>query len=216
MLCTDHQYIVRSLSLAFDTVTGLCGWIPVTYLNQMVVVISEVFFQNFLSGYVLQHSIGEYFRSLNQVEVDWGSDEGFELVLKTPFFPCSKMSKRLHVVDFKSWRECLLLGEVGNRTLTPLRIRSVESCLSMGQQFADPANTKKRRRTEKKVRKYYTIRADQKPSIPANGVEWWHDLFSPAILDFFSMGSEACHVVHCKLDVRREVKSYNCVWEQKT
>lgn len=201
------QHMLMLLRGLFNTVTGVCAWTPTLYGEQKIVVVSVPFVIWFLElpgnvnvtaaqvrtffGKDLHASRSPALSSLGNLNVVYKSDEFRDAVLATPFkLPNNRnrYAEDFFVAHMDEWMQ--LMSAHKNMINVVLDI-SVPVPEAIGQRMALGGKRVRKKR--------YTVHKSQLHTIPAMGVEWWTELFSPTVKECFGIGDgEFVHVLCCK------------------
>lgn len=192
------EVFIACMLALFNTFTGLCVWIPALFGDTDVVVVSvrllTWFFQSQLFTVdgemclVTQQELLGLLDSCEELPIDWGSGAGIDLILQTPFRP--DRGHRFFVTRSEVWRE-LLSAEVDvTIELSPDAVAPK----ALGQIFGLQS-------TPAKPIGLGKLTPEIKKKLPAMGVEWWGDLFSQSVRDFFEVSSsQPFHVVNSNVE----------------
>lgn len=222
---SDVQFVMTCLCSLFSTVTGVCAWAPSVYEGQTVVIIYLPFLIWVLenAGYMQDHQVRRFFGTgessphpvfdgLQQCGmVDFNSEE-FRNALKTTPFKIPRRERKMNNQDFAvfamtGWMQLIRTHNEGDVELDSLD----DAKRLFGTNYAFAKNTL---HSYKSKFGGLTFTEYEQTKVPAMGVPWWKELFSPVVRECFGLeDSECTHVAGCervpgvKVNSHAEVKA---------
>lgn len=199
------EVITACLLSLFNTETGRCAWIPAVYEGIKVVVVSVAllrwFFEVNKEKYTVSgQDLSKYLQTCTEQDINWGSDAARDLLLQTPFKAVAENLRcsQFFVTPVSDWEE---------RLQNPGK--EVDVSFVVPKEFGHVLSVQK---TCAKVPAMgsYKISAERKRVMPAMGVEWWGELFTESVREFFGVSGEV-HVVGFKVKTGVKHEKYEVI-----
>lgn len=207
------------LNALFNTVTGVCAWVPAVYEGQRVVIVSVPFlvwvFGNAGETNMNETKVKRFFGKLGEdahpvfngldkvLQIDYNSEE-FRNTLKTTPFKIPRKQRSSNADDFFV---VPLAGWMGlmRRQGGECDINQMEANEKFGHWYAFHKNAYRNYRIFEGLK---FTRLEQ-TKIPVMGVEWWGELFSPVVRECFGLEESECtHVIGWEKVVESKVPTY--------
>lgn len=212
-LAVSEERLDRVVGIAkslFSTAAGVHAWCPTEYRGSNVVVVSLDFLtwffgehsEDYLNSTEVRQCLSEGIRFYNpgasQPSVDTESKDFVKCLSGTPFnLGNNKKSRsaKFYTTGTIQWMEMMVNIKSVDVSLDVVVPTSISQTYAMnGKRIRAPG---------------FTLRAQDLVRVPAMGVEWWTELFSPAVKECFGLeDSECTHVVGCEKVAGVKVRSY--------